>query len=151
MRSLLTPFSWGQSAGAISVSLQMLTNGGNTEGLFRAAFMQSGSPIPVGDITRGQPYYDFLVEHTNCTGSSDTLACLRAAPYDQLQAAIDSTPSLFSYQSLALAWGPRADGYFLTDDPQKLVQQGQVARIPFVSGECDDEGTLFSLSQVNVT
>jgi len=68
-----------------------------------------------------------------------------------LQAAIDSTPSLFSYQSLALAWGPRADGYFLTDDPQKLVQPGQVARIPFVSGECDDEGTLFSLSQVNVT
>jgi carboxylesterase type B len=47
---------WGQSAGAISVSLQMLTNGGNTEGLFRAAFMQSGSPIPVGDITRVRSY-----------------------------------------------------------------------------------------------
>ena len=29
----------------------MVTNGGNTEGLFRAAFMQSGSPIPIGDIT----------------------------------------------------------------------------------------------------
>lgn len=32
----------------------MLHNGGNTDGLFRAAFMQSGSPIPVGDITNGQ-------------------------------------------------------------------------------------------------
>lgn len=39
--------SWGESAGAISVALQMLTNGGNTEGLFRGGFMQSGSPIPV--------------------------------------------------------------------------------------------------------
>jgi acetylcholinesterase len=29
----------------------MLVNGGNTEGLFRAAFMESGSPLPVGDIT----------------------------------------------------------------------------------------------------
>ncbi|KAH8989912.1 carotenoid ester lipase precursor [Lactarius hatsudake] len=142
---------WGESAGAISVSLQMLANGGKTEGLFRAAFMQSGSPTAVGDITNGQKYYDFLVARTNCSGSYDTLACLRAAPYEELKAAIDDTPSLFSYQSIALAWQPRADGVFLTDHPQKLVQQGKVARIPFVAGECDDEGTLFSLSQTNVT
>jgi len=45
--------SWGQSSGAISVSLQMITNGGNNEGLFRAGFMQSGSPLPVGNITKG--------------------------------------------------------------------------------------------------
>ena len=54
-------------------------------------------------------------------------------------------------QSLALVWQPRADGYFLADNPQRLVQQGKVARIPFVAGECDDEGTLFSLTQTNVT
>lgn len=49
--------SWGESSGAISVALQMVTNGGDTEGLFRAAFMQSGSPsspVPVGSITDGQ-------------------------------------------------------------------------------------------------
>ncbi|KAI9434682.1 Alpha/Beta hydrolase protein [Lactarius indigo] len=142
---------WGQSAGSISVSLQMLVNGGDTEGLFRAAFMQSGSPISIGDITHGQQYYDDLVERTNCSGSSNTLACLRAAPYQELKAAVDSTPSIFAYQSLALAWLPRVDGVFLVDDPQKLVQRGKVARIPFVAGECDDEGTLFSLSQLNVT
>ncbi|KAH9038800.1 alpha beta-hydrolase [Lactarius pseudohatsudake] len=142
---------WGESAGAISVSLQMLANGGKTEGLFRAAFMQSGSPTPVGDITNGQKYYDFLVARTNCSDSYDTLACLREAPYEELKAAMDDTPSLFSYQSVALVWQPRADGVFLTDHPQRLVQQGKVARIPFVAGECDDEGTLFSLSQTNVT
>ena len=54
-------------------------------------------------------------------------------------------------QSLDLAWQPYADGDFLADNPQKLVQQGKVANIPFVSGECDDEGTLFSLSQTNIT
>jgi hypothetical protein len=32
----------------------MLTNGGNTGGLFRGAFMQSGAPIPIGDISDGQ-------------------------------------------------------------------------------------------------
>jgi carboxylesterase type B len=129
----------------------MLTNGGNPDGLFRAAFMQSGSPTPVGNITGGQPYYDFLVEYTKCSNCSDTLACLRAAPYDTLQAAINSTPSFLSYQSLVDVWQPLADGVFLTDHPQKLVQQGKVARIPFVSGDCDDEGTLFSLSQANIT
>ncbi|KAN0139660.1 Alpha/Beta hydrolase fold [Lactarius tabidus] len=142
---------WGESAGAISVSLQMLANGGNPEGLFRAAFMQSGSPTPVGDLTNGQPYYDFLVQQTNCSGSSDTLECLRTVPYEELIAAINLTPSLFSFQSLSLAWQPYADGIFLEDNPQKLVQQGKVAQVPFVSGECDDEGTLFSLSQTNVT
>ncbi|KAF8262660.1 carotenoid ester lipase precursor [Lactarius quietus] len=142
---------WGVSAGSISVSLHMLVNGGDTEGLFRAAFMESGSPISVGDITHGQQYYDDIVELTSCSGFSDTLACLRAAPYDKLKAAMDSTPSIFSYQSLALAWLPRVDGVFLVDDPQKLVQQGKIARIPFITGDCDDEGTLFSLSQVNVT
>ncbi|KAH9040259.1 carotenoid ester lipase precursor [Lactarius hengduanensis] len=142
---------WGESAGAISVSLQMLANGGKTEGLFRAAFMQSGPPSQTNDITRGQQYYDYLVERTGCTGSSDTLACLRVAPYEELKAAMDSTPSLFSYQSIALVWRPQIDGIFLADSPLKLTRQGKVAKIPFVIGDCDDEGTLFSLSQTNVT
>ncbi|KAJ4494661.1 carotenoid ester lipase precursor [Lentinula edodes] len=142
---------WGESAGAISASLHMVTNGGDTEGLFRAAFMQSGSPIPVGDITDGQAYYDTLVEATGCSESSDTLDCLRGVDYTVLKAAVDASPGIFAYQSLNLAWLPRADGVFLTDDPQKLVQQGQVSAIPIVSGDCDDEGTLFSLASLNVT
>ncbi|KAK7437475.1 hypothetical protein VKT23_018546 [Stygiomarasmius scandens] len=142
---------WGESAGAISVSLQMLANGGDTEGLFRAGFMQSGSPIPVGDITNGQPYYDALVEQTGCSDSADTLQCLREVPYNTLKAAVDASPGIFSYQSLKLAWLPRADGVFLADHPQKLVQQGKIANIPIINGDCDDEGTLFSLSTLNVT
>ena len=71
-------------------------------------------------------------------------------------------------QSLKLTWLPRADGKFLPDAPQKLVQQGSVANIPFVTGvstfgchnddipnhapqDCDDEGTLFSLATLNIT
>ncbi|KAK7050555.1 carboxylic ester hydrolase [Favolaschia claudopus] len=142
---------WGESAGAISVSLQMLANGGNTEGLFRGAFMESGSPIPVGAIENGQKYYDQIVSQTGCSSASDTLACLRTVPFDKLKAAQDATPGIFSYQSLVLAWLPRADGTFLSDNPQRLVQQGKVANVPFVTGDCDDEGTLFSLSTLNIT
>ncbi|CAL1698298.1 unnamed protein product [Somion occarium] len=142
---------WGESAGAISVALQMVTNGGDTEGLFHGAFMQSGSPIPVGDITDGQNFYDALVSETGCAGSSDTLQCLREAPFDTLKAAVDDSPGIFSFQSLALTWLPRADGNFLADLPQQLVLKGSVADIPFVTGDCDDEGTLFALSSLNVT
>ncbi|KAF8195109.1 Alpha/Beta hydrolase protein [Pholiota molesta] len=143
---------WGQSAGSISVSLQMLAYGGNSSsGLFQGAFMQSGAPIPVGNITGGQIYYDSLVNQTNCASSNDTLSCLRSVPSDKLQAAVNNTPNYFSYQALSLAWAPRADGVFLPDNPQKLVQQGKVMNIPIVSGSVDDEGTLFSLSSRNVT
>ncbi|KAF9488947.1 lipase [Pleurotus eryngii] len=142
---------WGESAGAISVALHMVANNGNHEGLFRGAFMQSGSPIPVGDVSHGQTYYDAIVAETGCSGASDTLACLRSVPYSTLKTAADHTPFIFDYQSLALAWLPRADGVFLTDNPQKLVQAGKVANVPFVTGDCDDEGTLFSLANLNVT
>ena len=36
---------WSQSAGAISVALHMITNGGNIEGLFRGAFMVRASQL----------------------------------------------------------------------------------------------------------
>ena len=61
-----------------------------------------------------------------------------------------------------------ADGLFLTDNPQRLAQEGKIANIPFVIGivtppvcistphlrdvgACEDEGTLFSLANLNIT
>ena len=68
----------------MSVAYHMITNDGNNGGLFRGAFMQSGSPIPVGDITHGQASYDALVAQTGCSGANDTLQCLREVDYDTL-------------------------------------------------------------------
>ncbi|KAJ7443860.1 Alpha/Beta hydrolase protein [Mycena latifolia] len=142
---------WGESAGAISVSLHMVTNGGDNEGLFRAGFMESGAPIPVGPLENGQKYYDSIVQQTGCSYSVDTLACLRTVPYAKLKAAQDAIPSILSYQSLSAAWLPREDGMFLTDNPMRLVELGSVATVPFITGNCDDEGTLFSLTTLNLT
>ncbi|KZS97394.1 carotenoid ester lipase precursor, partial [Sistotremastrum niveocremeum HHB9708] len=141
---------WGESAGAISVALHMVANGGNNEGLFRAAFMESGSPAPSKDITAGQANYDALVSAVGCNGASDTLACLRTVDFQKLQIAMDNSANLFGSQSLNLAWGPSVDGVFITAAPQKLVQTGTVAKVPFVTGDCDDEGTIFSLSLLNI-
>ncbi|KAF8173575.1 carotenoid ester lipase precursor [Mycena galopus ATCC 62051] len=141
----------GESSGAISASLQMLANDGDNEGLFRGAFMRSGAPIPVGSVENGQKYYDAIVQEVGCSSAADTLQCLRTVPYSALKAAQDASPGIFSYQSLLLAWLPRADGLFLTDNPQRLIQQDKVANVPFVTGSVDDEGTIFSLSTLNIT
>ncbi|KAI9450245.1 carotenoid ester lipase precursor [Russula earlei] len=142
---------WGESAGAISVSLHMLMNNGNQEGLFRGAVMQSGGPIPVGDIEHGQQYYDFMVQKTGCSAANNTLDCLRRVPYSTFKRAMDESPNFFAYQGLVLAWLPRVDGVFLTEPPQYSVLRGHVSNVPVITGNCDDEGSLFALSTTNIS
>ena len=97
-RVLILYGSWGESSGAISVALHMLVNKGDQEGLFRGGIMQSGGPIPVGDIEHGQQYYDTLVKNAACDTDPDTLECLRNVPYERLKYAMDASPDFFSYQ-----------------------------------------------------
>ncbi|KAH9855287.1 carotenoid ester lipase precursor [Lenzites betulinus] len=142
---------WGESAGSQAVAFQMITNGGNTEGLFRAGWMESGSALPSGDFSKLQPTFDFIAAETGCASARDMLACLRQVPADAITAAMDKTPTFLGFQSLNTPFMPHADGVFLRDNPQKLVLQGSVADIPFVIGSNEDEGTLFSLASLNIT
>lgn len=98
MLTALPVFRFGVSSGGISKSLQMLINNGNTEGLFRAAFMESGAPIPVGSYTHGQKYYDAIVQKTGCANATDSLRCLRGVPIESFMAAVLEQPTKESYQ-----------------------------------------------------
>jgi len=89
----------------------MVLNNGNQEGLFRAAVMQSGSPAPFGDISKGQVYYDMMVEKTGCKGARDTLECLRKVPYETYKRATDETTGMVTYRVSA----------YLTLSPHELV------------------------------
>ncbi|KAI9064593.1 carotenoid ester lipase precursor [Trametes sanguinea] len=142
---------WGESAGAISVSLHMLANGGNTEGLFRAGFMESGAPGPYGDILELQGTYDQIVADSGCAGASDTLECLRTVPADVLKSAMDKTPSFVDYVQVNTPWNAHADGVFVTEPPQHLLLQGNAANIPIVVGNDEDEGSAFAFPSLNVT
>jgi len=103
---------WGESAGAMSISLHMIaaaphsqhepsttTTTTTTTNLYRAAFMQSGSPLSLGDLTNGQHAYDDIVIETGCSGEGvdDTLACLRRVPYERIKAVIDRSPGFLDY------------------------------------------------------
>jgi acetylcholinesterase len=75
----------------------MIANGGQNEGLFRAAFMQSGSPVPNGnDTAQGQSVFDEFVLRSGCQNATDSLQCLREAPYETLNAAMQASASILS-------------------------------------------------------
>ena len=59
--------------------------------------MHAGSPIPTGDITLLQPYYDQFVEQAGCAGEQDTLQCLRGVSVEKMVAAGRTLPNLFDY------------------------------------------------------
>ncbi len=84
----------------MSVFFQMTANHGNTEGLFRAGIMSSGSSVPTREVTDSdvQDTYDFVVQQVGCSNATDTLACLRTAPAESILAAANNTPSANGFQ-----------------------------------------------------
>ncbi len=148
---------WGESAGAISVFDQMALYDGNInyngKPLFRGGIMNSGSVIPADpvDCPQGQAIFDAVVKEAGCSSASDKLACLRALDYETFLNAANSVPGILSYNSVALSYLPRPDGTVLTQSPELLVLSNKYAAVPMIIGDQEDEGTLFSLFQENVT
>ncbi|KAJ7690242.1 Alpha/Beta hydrolase protein [Mycena rosella] len=131
----------------------LLSNKLNTNTLFRGAFLESGSPASMKSVADcdGQPFYDGLVDANNCTGSQDTFACLRRVPFDAFMATVNRTDNVFSFTSVSSEWVPRVDGEVIVESPLLSVSQGAYSKIPIMTGDSDDEGTIFSFSNDNIT
>jgi len=119
---------WGESAGAMSVGLHLVMNDGNSEGLFHGAFMQSGSPRSLQDITAQQTLFDQLVANTERTGSTDPIACLRTVPFDTLMTAINKSPNVFSSTTQHI-WHPSVDGQLIARNPYISIRNGLYANV----------------------
>ena len=135
---------WGESAGGLSVANQILAYGGQGGAdLFRGAIMASGfiTGARPGFATDTQIGYDRIVQNANCSGTVDTLACLRAAPLSAIWPFEDST---------SITWSPVIDGTFLRRAPVSELENGDVARVPILLGSNSDEG-LFIASPLNTT
>ncbi|KAI5288587.1 hypothetical protein KEM54_005097 [Ascosphaera aggregata] len=148
---------WGESAGAISVFDQMLLYDGNNtyngKPLFHGGIMNSGSAVPVLDIdsSKAQGVYDLVAQAGGCDTSDDSLDCLRKLDYYDFLDATTSVPGLFGFHSLALSYLPRPDGETLTASPDVLGRAGKYPDIPIIIGDQEDEGTMFALSEFNLT
>ena len=150
---------WGESAGAISVFDQTVINGGdntyNGKALFRAGIMNSGSLTPADNVTapQAQAVYNTVLTNAGCSTASNHLACLRALPYETYLNAANSVPGIFGYRSVDLSYLPRPDpgNNFFSVSPEIALQKGAYAKVPVIIGDQKDEGTLFSLTQANIT
>lgn len=148
---------WGESAGAWSVFNQMALYGGDLKykdkDLFRGAIMASGGVLPSQpiDSPKAQDVYDRVVDRAGCAGATITLQCLREVDYETYLDAVSSAPGMLSYSALGLSYIPRPDGHTLPDSPEILAAQGRYVPVPVVSGNQEDEGTLFALFQPNLT
>ena len=81
------------------------------------------------DITAGQPLYDRLVDETNCASENDTLDCLRSAPLQTLLNFVESTPNLFGFHGLNLAWQPSVDAKVIMLNPLDSYAQGLYTKV----------------------
>ncbi|KAL4932324.1 putative triacylglycerol lipase (LipA) [Aspergillus undulatus] len=132
---------WGESAGAYSVGAHLVANGGDNEGLFRAAIMESGNAVgpPWNGTDWYQPMYDRIVEKAGCSNTPDTLECLRNVPFS----------SLYAVANEGLEWFAAVDGTFITEYPQISITEGRLARVPILLGSNTDEGVSFGTTGVD--
>ena len=148
---------WGESAGAISVFQHLVMYDGDHtykgKPLFRAGIMNSGSIVPVDpvDCPKGQKVFDTISSAAGCDGAADRLQCLRDTPLQTLLEASTLVPTFTGYDSIALSFIPRPDGVVLTKSPEILLKEGKFARVPVIIGDEEDEGTLWSQTQFNLT
>ncbi|XP_034963150.2 cholinesterase-like [Zootoca vivipara] len=136
---------FGHSAGAASVGFHLLSPGSQT--LFAQAVIQSGSPNAIWAWMSPEEAKQKSLAITQLLGCADgddsaVMSCLQAKD------ATEFSPQeiLFLEKSkylIDLPVIPTTDGDFLPDDPQKLLESGNIKIKPILIGFTSDEGSTF--------
>jgi len=142
---------FGESAGAISVCLHMVSPG--SKGLFHRAIAESGTCALVNTpLTNTSTAEDSGEERgarlIKDLGCSD-LACARGKTTDEILAKASGG----GIGSTELGFTPVIDGTVIPNAPQKLLGTGPASDVPFIVGANADEGNLFTttIAITNVT
>ncbi|KAL7928996.1 Alpha/Beta hydrolase protein [Trichoderma chlorosporum] len=120
----------GQSAGAESASLQLISFGGKNQGLFAGAMFESLPEITQPKVSEIQFQYDALVSNAGCSSSSDSLSCLRGLSTTDLQRF--NVPIVYPGRSNApnYPYVPCVDGVFLQTGAYEAFQAGKFVKVP---------------------
>lgn len=139
---------FGQSSGALSITLQILAYGGTRPSPFQGALMQSTvlETNITGPLTRDT--FADVAAIAGCAVDGDaqskaTIECLRGLTMEELW---DAT--LAAYEVLIEAtdgdiWLPSVDGTFLPAAPSELVRTGNFTQMPIVLGWTRNDVALF--------
>lgn len=128
----------GASAGAASVTLQLVAYGGRDDGLFHGTAAESQSFAALRTVSESQYQYDELVNRTGClpqhTGKNDTLSCLRGLDMKELDKANYRTKFPGAKILPLFAYNPTLDYDFIQDYTYNLFKTGRFVRVPGIYG-----------------
>lgn len=143
---------FGQSAGAMSVSLLMATTDAGR--LFHKAIVQSGSPIAARSVDQAAlDTADFMrlggfttVDELRSASVADLLAAHAAVGNERLgdpEEAVRRTGSTLAM----LPTRPVADGGVVPVDPSAAIAEGSAAGVALLTGTTSEEWKLFSFAR----
>ncbi|KAJ6466845.1 Alpha/Beta hydrolase protein [Mycena sanguinolenta] len=140
---------FGQSSGALAVTLQILAYGGTQPSPFNGALIESTALEANMTSTLTRDVFINVAVLTGCAENGDaqsaaTIACMRNLTMDKLWNA-----TLTNYNSLSAftdgdIWLPNVDGTFIPAAPSQLVRTGNFTKMPVVVGWTRDDATLFT-------
>ena len=132
----------GLSAGGASVTFHMVSPG--SRGLFHQAIATSGVFLnPWALHTGDHEKVRAVARYVGCTSSPDApiaalLPCLRLADANKL---VEATQQFYGWRKSPFSiLGPVIDRNFISEDPYKLLKDGNVARIPLLLSCTTAEG-----------
>lgn len=145
---------FGQSSGALSVTLQVLAYGGTRPSPFHGALIESTALEPNMTSTLTRDTFTDVAVLAGCADEdgdaqgAQTIACLRSLSWTELWNA-----TLTNYNALAAysdgdIWLPNIDGTFLPAAPSALVRTGNFTKMPIVVGWTRNDATLFTSSEI---
>ncbi|KAJ6528734.1 Carboxylesterase [Mycena vulgaris] len=131
----------GQSAGGTSVGLAIIRDRVNTP--FRAGILLSGAPISSPPTSFAS--FDAFATAFGCsqTPGPARLKCLKAVPA--------ATIRNFTNGPLSGAFGTVIDNVTVFSNPLERLQAGNIAKVPIVLGNLEDDGSLFAVGMTNLT
>ncbi|KAG0695772.1 Alpha/Beta hydrolase protein [Suillus ampliporus] len=135
---------WGESAGAGSVLQHVVAHGGNTQPpLFRSAMTSSTYVLSQYNYNDRIPemVYSEVVDGTNCSSSSDTLSCLRAADVNTLQT-LNYDINLDGLSGTPV-FVPVVDGTFIVERPTVTISKGRLNGNHLLAVTNSHEGNIF--------
>jgi para-nitrobenzyl esterase len=144
---------FGESAGSADVCFHVVSP--LSKGLFHRAISQSG-----GCVTSPLATPDSRVEDTaasmrafasalGCTDEATVLDCLRAKSAGEVLdngMQLDPTRGFFARPEWTFGAVIDGEGGFVPQPPHLLLSRGDFAKVPYLLGSNDDEGTLFTFS-----
>lgn len=134
----------GSSAGAASVTMHMIANGGEDRGLFHGAIISSASFATLLTIEESQYQFDNLATRLGCT-VDDTLECLRNKTTVEIQEVNTfNLPLPHAANPPLYQWLPVIDGEYIPDYTYRAFAEGKVIQIPVLIGDDKNGGTDFA-------